>query len=137
MLFRSSSTPYNLILNALLGLSLTAIADNHPIVAIGMAAGGATFSEKIKVWIKNLFSGSNEAELQARLLSANKEAGSIRYQVERELHAKLTAYTDDIMDDISKPLADSKHILDDKSQALLLERETTRELETQLRQLMA
>ncbi len=41
------------------------------------------------------------------------------------------------MDDISKPLADSKHILDDKSQALLLERETTRELETQLRQLMA
>jgi GTP-binding protein EngB required for normal cell division len=133
----NSDTPYNLILNALLGLSLTAIADNHPIVAIGMAAGGATFSEKIKVWIKNLFSGSNEAELQARLLSANKEAGSIRYQVERELHAKLTAYTDDIMDDISKPLADSKHILDDKSQALLLERETTRELETQLRQLMA
>jgi len=87
-------------------------------------------------WFSEFFSGSNEAELQARLLSANKEAGSIRYQVERELHAKLTAYTDDIMDDISKPLADSKHILDDKSQALLLERETTRELETQLRQLM-
>ena len=92
---------------------------------------------RIAHWISSFFSGSNEAELQARLLSANKEAGSIRYQVERDLHAKLTAYTDDIMDDISKPLADSKHILDDKSQALLLERETTRELETQIRQLVA
>ncbi|WP_297924230.1 hypothetical protein, partial [uncultured Agitococcus sp.] len=87
-------------------------------------------------FVFSIFSGSNEAELQARLLSANKEAGSIRYQVERELHAKLNAYTDDIMDDISKPLTDSKHILDDKSQALLHEREKTRELETQLRQLI-
>jgi GTP-binding protein EngB required for normal cell division len=106
----------------------------HPVLA-GIALV-ANLPSRIAHWIGSFFSGSNEAELQARLLSANKEAGSIRYQVERELHAKLTAYTDDIMDDISKPLADSKHILDDKSQALLLERETTRELETQLRQLI-
>jgi GTP-binding protein EngB required for normal cell division len=106
----------------------------HPVLAgIAMVAN---LPSRIAYWVGSFFSGSNKVELQARLLSANKEAGNIRYQVERELHAKLTAYTDDIMDDISKPLADSKHILDDKSQALLLEREATRELETQLRQLM-
>jgi hypothetical protein len=74
----------------------------HPVLAgIAMVAN---LPSRIAYWVGSFFSGSNKVELQARLLSANKEAGNIRYQVERELHAKLTAYTDDIMDDISKPL---------------------------------
>ncbi|HMY01464.1 MAG TPA: hypothetical protein PKC44_16955, partial [Agitococcus sp.] len=137
-----ADTPTTQILNTLLEAGGVAVmASDNPLIGAAMIAGSSllekrTLLNSIISFVFSIFSGSNEAELQARLLSANKEAGSIRYQVERELHAKLNAYTDDIMDDISKPLTDSKHILDDKSQALLHEREKTRELETQLRQLI-
>lgn len=137
-----ADTPTKQIFNTLLEAGGVAVmASDNPLIGAAMIAGSSllekrTLLNSIMSFVFRIFSGSNEADLQARLLNANKEAGSIRYEIERELHTKLTAYTDDIIDNIAKPLADSKHILDDTSKTLLHDREKTRELETQLRQLV-